>query len=116
MHWLGSKSLSQSDAAGDANRRSRGRVRLGGVESNLGPILDLSATGARILSEKLQQGLIKLSIGTAEEGVNLSAEIVWGRKIAHRQFMLGIRFLEVTTEQQRTLAQIASSYRLRSGS
>jgi len=111
MHWLGARSKLDNDASSEANRRSRGRVRLEGVQSNLGPVLDLSASGMRVLSEQLQQGLIKVTISTFDDNLELPAEIAWCKKIAHRQFMVGLRFLDVTAENQRMLGKIASSHR-----
>jgi hypothetical protein len=116
MHWLRSRETSRDDASTEANRRSRGRVRMEGVESNLGSVLDLSATGARVLSDRQHQGVVSLEIRTFDESLKSSAEIVWTRKVAHRQFLIGLRLLELTAEDQRKLAKIASSHRPRDAS
>jgi len=74
-------------------------------------VIDLSSTGIRILGERAHQGVVSIQIRTFDDALTLTVEIVWSRKLAHRQFLIGGRLVGVSADDQRTLARLASSHR-----
>jgi hypothetical protein len=100
-------------ADGGSNRRARGRIHVShDVISSLGPVVDLSAEGMRVLSNKALCGCVDATIAAPGLQVKVPAEIVWSKRVGFRQHLLGIRFLEVEAEAASCLSRIASEHRL----
>lgn len=92
-------------------RRSVGRRRLELLYSNLGPVLDLSCDGVRVLSTRRLRGrqIIKLHV---EQGVvEFRAEVRWSRRLGFRRHEVGMLFENLADHQRRLLAQISTLHR-----
>ncbi len=93
--------------------RSRGRMRCNNVETSIGPVLDFSATGMRILSKRevrLEEGeSLLVRIESAFDPITVPVVVRWSRKLGWRRYETGVQFVELTDEAKRVLADIARS-------
>ena len=84
----------QNPNAPRTNTRRRKRLAQDILRSDLGPVLDLSSDGMRVLSKKAMDGLISINLSAPGFEQSLKARVVWRRKLGFRMHELGIQFLE----------------------
>lgn len=97
-----------------ADRRTENRLRVVGVESNVGPVIDLSLGGARVTSRRKLEGRIELEVRAGQdEGVRVDADVIWSRRAAWRRFESALRFLDVSPECARRLTRLSLEHRMR---
>lgn len=95
-----------------SERRMRGRVRQQGVMSTAGVVIDLSASGMRVLSTRANRGERVVHIWTEAETLSLRAEAVWTRRIGFRRHLAGFRFHDLDGAAMQKLSAIAASHRM----
>lgn len=105
--------IDRSMNADRADGRSRGRMRCNNVISSLGPVLDFSATGVRVLSRRpLKQhpgGTVSVRIESAFEPITLPVIVRWSRRLGFRRHEIGLEFAEVNERTRAVLSEIARS-------
>jgi len=93
--------------------RSRGRMRCNNVETSIGPVLDFSSTGMRVLSKReirLEEGESMLvRIESAFDPITVPVVVRWSKKLGWRRYETGVQFVELTDEARAVLADIARS-------
>ena len=98
------------DAAA-VTRRRHGRVRCDETKCTLGEVLDLSASGVRVLI----RGRVRLRVGAVmpmvieigEATAPVEAAVVWVRRAGWFRHIAGLQFVNVTPQQRARLVQIA---------
>jgi len=90
----------------DRNRRQRGRIRQESVASSFGPVLDLSAGGARILSTGAPRGHLEITLNDGQHQLTLTAEVMWTCRRGLFKREIGVKFIGVTPEEARLLAKM----------
>lgn len=90
-----------------ANRRRFGRFNARGVKCNLGEVVDLSATGARVRTRKTLTGEQSLELPGSKNPVTLRATIVWAKKAGLLTYEYGLHFIDPTPDQVRAIRMIA---------
>ena len=108
------KLIDRSMNADKPDGRSRGRMRCNNVETNLGPVLDFSATGIRILAKRevvheVEGEPIEIELTSAFEPVVVKVMVRWSRKLGWRRFEAGLEFVDVSDEVRTVLAEMARS-------
>ncbi len=98
------------DAGG--GRRAHGRIHQQALLSTLGPVLDLSAGGMRLLSTKRIDGEHDVMVLSGSGSVEVRARTCWCRRLGLFRFEVGMAFVGVPPQAARTLAAIAVSHRL----
>ena len=96
----------------DANRRLGGRIRQESVVSNLGPVLDLSSGGARILASSGPRGRMEITFRDAQQQVTVPAEVMWSRRRGLFKREIGVRFIGVSEQEARALAKMTMQNRV----
>jgi hypothetical protein len=96
-----------------SERRMRGRLRQQGVMSNLGVVLDLSASGMRVLSTRAESGESNILIWTESDRLALRGAVVWSKRVGFRRHLNGVRFVELDEGKVQALGSIAAAHRLR---
>ena len=96
-----------------SNRRSAGRVLQQGVACDLGPVLDISAGGMRILSTRSRKGRVQISLMSSESKMSLVAQAVWSVRIGFRRHLIGLQFQDLDDAAQQRLASIAMRHRIK---
>lgn len=104
--------IDRSMNADRADGRSRGRMRCNNVVSSLGPVLDFSATGVRVLCKRgvKQEGVTMLvRIESAFDPITVPVVVRWSRRLGFRRYEVGLEFAEVNDLTRAVLGEIARS-------
>jgi len=88
-------------------RRRAGRMETESVACNLGPVLDLSATGMRVLCWKTPRSPMSIHLTGCETKLTVQGELAWTRRVGLFRKLAGIHFVGVTPEQSRQLTSMA---------
>lgn len=95
------------------DNRSRGRMRCNNVETSLGPVLDFSSTGMRVLSKREvrlgEDDTLEVRIKSAFDPITVQVAVRWCKKLGWRRYEIGVQFVELTDEARAGLADIARS-------
>ncbi|MEX2217818.1 MAG: PilZ domain-containing protein [Phycisphaerales bacterium] len=93
------------------NARQHGRVRCHAIQSSLGEILDLSATGARIRRRKrLPQAdgsTVNIEIQGLDGAVRVLGRVIWSRRLGFFKHEIGVVFEDISPEVRKALTTIA---------
>lgn len=96
----------------DDNARVGGRICQESVASSLGPVLDLSARGARIMASGNPRGRINLTLCDPQCELTLPCEVIWSRRRGFFKHEIGVCFVDLTEEQAKQLAHITMQNRI----
>ena len=99
---------------GRDGRRIPGRLPQEQLVSDLGPVLDLSAGGMRVLSTRPLLGMKDVGLRAADFGVKLRTKVAWCRRLGFRRHEIGLTFLDVDEKLAHMLSRISSDHRTRS--
>ncbi|MEE9212338.1 MAG: PilZ domain-containing protein [Phycisphaeraceae bacterium] len=90
-----------------ADRRRHGRITQQQLRSSIGPVVDLSAGGMRVVSDRRLKGELTIVLHH-EVGLELAvqARVMWRKRIGFRQHMIGLEFFNLTPNDCRQLARI----------
>jgi len=92
------------------NRRKQGRIRVQGIGTSFGKVLDLSAGGARLRAGRTvppEGATVELAIQTLDGPITLKARIAWVKRTGFLSSELGVEFIEVDAVARRAIADIA---------
>ena len=95
-------------------RRIPGRLPQEQLVSSLGPVLDLSAGGMRVLTTRPLLGMRDIGLRGGDFSVKLSTKVAWSRRLGFRRHEIGLTFLDVDEELASMLSRISSDHRARS--
>ena len=98
------------NSGGSENQRRHGRVVCQEIPSTLGEVLDISASGARILCTNkpfwVGHSGLSLTIFGVNGPITLRAKIVWSTKQGWRKHVLGLQFVELSPEMMHAITSI----------
>ncbi len=92
-------------------RRIPGRVPQEMLVSTLGPVLDLSTGGMRVLATRPVDGKLDVELKGGHVGLTLEAKVSWARRLGFRRFELGLAFVNVDDELAKILTRISNDHR-----
>lgn len=103
------------DSSG-SERRGRGRLPQESLQSDLGPVLDLSGGGMRVSTRKAftkgEQVVIQLHDDTF--CLQLKAKVAWIKKGGFlKKQEIGLQFVDLNEELTRALTKICTNHRMR---
>lgn len=81
------------ESADPANRRTYRRRPQDALESNYGPVLDLSAGGVRLISSRALSGVVKLNISGRGIDQVLQARVLRCKKVSFRVYEVALEFV-----------------------
>ena len=95
------------------NRRRTGRLQVENVTCNLGKVIDLSATGMRVLGRRAPSGEFATRITGLGREVSVFGRVAWTRPagIFSREF--AVEFLRLSGEASKVLTDLAMTSRVR---
>jgi hypothetical protein len=93
-----------------SDRRAHGRRMQERLKCNLGPVIDLSRGGIRVLATRPLSGETAVHITTSEMEVCLAGEVRWTRRLGIRRHEVGIEFTKVQPDDARKLTRISSDH------
>ena len=98
--------------AANNNQRKHGRVRCQGIYCSFGEILDMSASGMRVLSAirppPVDQ-IVTVTIQTLEGPVAVEARVIWSRKTSFFKREIGMRFVDLLPSAASALSRVGSA-------
>ncbi|MEM6507650.1 MAG: PilZ domain-containing protein, partial [Planctomycetota bacterium] len=87
-----------------SDQRDRSRFRPRGMECNLGRVVDLSASGVRLLSRRRLAGdQAVVFTGMDRQKIRLRARVLWHRQHSATEHVHGLHFVRMTHEQRDAL-------------
>lgn len=93
-------------------RRSAHRYAVSNnVRCNLGEIVDLSASGMRVMTRKPLQGDARITLLAQRAAVQLAGKIAWTKRVGFRRHMVGVEFVQVDAHAEAMLTRIISEHR-----
>lgn len=97
--------------AGSTSRRRHGRVRCEQTRCTLGSVLDLSASGMRVLIKgrpRFRAGEVaSMQVEIDGGALVLMAKVVWLNKVSWRRHVAGLEFVDVEPELRQRLVELA---------
>lgn len=93
-----------------ANRRRHGRIRSKDLNTRLGEVQDLSASGLRLIGEVQPPengSILHLDITHPEGSVRVKALVVWQSQIEDGRFEIGLSFEDVNPTTQAGIVKVA---------
>lgn len=95
------------------DRRTTGRLPQDSLDCDLGPVLDLSSGGMRVLCKRPQQGSLEVSLRASQYSMTLFGQVAWSKRLGFRRHEIGIQFVDVDDDTAHVLSRISASYRMR---
>lgn len=99
--------LANGDSQGP-NARSGGRLRVCGVTSDLGPVLDLSQAGMRAAVKGKPKMHERLCVRVMSDGITVAVEarVVWMKRRGLWRYEVGVEFIDMTDEQRQQIREL----------
>jgi hypothetical protein len=82
-------------------------MRLGSLQSDRGPVMDLSRTGLRIISTRKLSGAISIRLFSQEGFLDLAGQVTRCVRLRFRQFDVGVQLNDVAPRIAESLVRIA---------
>lgn len=96
----------------NSDRRATGRLRQESLMCNLGPVIDLSLGGVRVLAYRIPKGHVVVDLVSCEDRLRLIGEVVWVKRAGILRRELGIRFVELDRDTAKILARMSMKNRV----
>ncbi len=98
-----------TDALPVDERRRDARIRQRSLHSSIGPVIDLSRSGIRVLGTKRLRGAVEVVVfNRAGPHLHLRARVVWSRRLGFRNHLVGLEFYDLNENVARQLAKIGT--------
>ena len=94
-------------------RRAPGRLPQESLECDLGPVLDMSSGGMRVLCRRAYEGEIKIHVEGYDVVLTIQARVAWVQKLGFRRFEIGFAFLDIDEDVAQMLTRISTIHRAR---
>jgi hypothetical protein len=92
-------------------RRQGGRLLQEALRCSLGDVIDVSATGMRILTNRKRRGKVTIHLEGRFGQMAVAAEVIWSRRLGFRRHQVGLRFLNLDRKQARQLRDLMFCHR-----
>lgn len=96
-----------------SDRRTPARLPQEDLVSDLGPILDLSIGGMRVLCKRRREGSLKIRLWAFQFYMNLDGQVVWTEHLGFRRHEIGVQFLNIDDDTAKILSRISAIHRMR---
>ncbi len=94
-------------------RRVPGRLPQHMLACDLGPVLDLSTGGMRLLSTRHLSGHVVARLRGDQHDLKIPCQVAWIKKLGFRRYEVGLTFLDLEDGVTSLLARIATDHRAR---
>ncbi|MEE9131496.1 MAG: PilZ domain-containing protein [Phycisphaerales bacterium] len=81
-----------------AERRSQIRIRQVELQSSLGPVLDITSAGIRVMCRRIPKDEVKFDLNTTVDPLSVRAEVVWAKRLGFRKHEVGLHFTQTSPE------------------
>lgn len=111
--WYNPRSDCQQSTPSSDNRRRSGRIHQETLQCSLGEVLDLSATGMRVIARKVPKGTFSISVEGISENLRIECEVMWSKRKSFWKHEIGLRFVNVDRAITEKLTKVSTENRLR---
>ncbi len=94
-------------------RRVPGRLPQESLQCDLGPVLDMSSGGMRVLCTRPYQGELQVHLEGYDVVLSVRARVAWVQKLGFRRFEIGFAFLDIDEDVALMLTRISTIHRER---
>ncbi len=94
-------------------RRVPGRLPQESFQCGLGPVLDLSSGGMRVLCTRPYQGELRVHLEGYDVVLSVRARVAWVQKLGFRRFEIGFAFIDIDEDMAQMLTRISTIHRER---
>ncbi len=94
-------------------RRVPGRLPQESFQCGLGPVLDLSSGGMRVLCKRPYQGELRVHLEGYDVVLSIRTRVAWVQKLGFRRFEIGFAFLDIDEDVAQMLTRISTIHRAR---
>ena len=91
-------------------RRATGRIQQERLVCSLGPVIDFSRGGLKVMAERKLRGEHDVMLPSDDGDLTVRARVVWSHREGIRRHLVGLEFLEVDSKTAARLASIASTH------
>lgn len=96
-----------------SDRRSPGRIPQEELMCDLGPVLDLSSGGMRILSKRQLEDIVKAKVWAYDFSMTLDTRVAWSNRLGFRRHEIGLEFINIDDSISKILGRISALHRMR---
>ena len=96
-----------------SDRRSPGRVPQEELMCDLGPVIDLSCGGMRILSKRQLVDIVKAKVWAYDFSMTLETRVAWTKRLGFRRHEIGLEFINIDDSISKILGRISALHRMR---
>ena len=89
-----------SDRSGEMSddRRSHIRVPQSELHCSLGPVLDITSAGMRVICRRIPKNEVEFDLNTAVDPLPVQAKVVWTKRLGFRKHEVGLHFIQSSPE------------------
>ena len=89
-----------SDPSGEMSddRRSHIRVPQSELHCSLGPVLDITSAGMRVICRRIPKNEVEFDLNTAVDPLPVQAKVVWTKRLGFRKHEVGLHFIQSSPE------------------
>jgi len=96
MQETAKSSIRSGDVSDD--RRSQIRVPQSELHCSLGPVLDITSAGIRVICRRIPKDEVKFDLNTAVDPLPVWAKVVWAKRLGFRKHEVGLHFIQPSPE------------------
>ncbi len=80
------------------DRRSQIRVPQSELHCSLGPVLDITSAGMRVMCRRIPKDEVKFDLNTTVDPLPVRAKVVWAKRLGFRKHEVGLHFIQPSPE------------------
>lgn len=93
-----------------SERRRYARIKQSSLNSSLGPVVDLSRGGLRVISTRRLRGSVDIVLfNRSGPHLELKALVIWSQRIGFRKHLTGLEFVDPPPDVTRQLTKIGTT-------
>ena len=89
---------SNPDGEMSDDRRSHIRVPQSELHCSLGPVLDITSAGMRVMCRRIPKDEVKFDLNTTGDPLPVRAKVVWAKRLGFRKHEVGLHFIQSSPE------------------
>ena len=111
LAWTSGVKLKPPEHGGDDNRRRHGRLKTEGTLSSLGEVVDISASGMRVVRKgtmPVAEGeMFRIELQIDKQVLPVDVQVRRIRKLGRRKMEFGLEFINLSDENRMNITRLA---------
>jgi len=80
------------------DRRAQIRIPQSELHCSLGPVLDITSAGMRVICRRIPKDEVKFDLNTTVDPLPVRAKVVWAKRLGFRKHEVGLHFIQPSPE------------------